>query len=1182
LFEFVKTTNLALDELAKKDKKYKPILTQLKNILSETKGEFLVFDKAHTKVEQTTNQAHLVVKDQFNQKIKAFNLNLNVFSKDIDLQIQQVEQLFLKETEKLTKETADWIHNIHISIKEIEQKFNDSKSKSLAIRSKEISDITKVMQQIKKNSVLSIEKLENNYKQELDQMLASFNENESKLLESIHAATTKYEQDKAQINQVKNYYREQSDKKYLSIKSDYHTASTEFNKSLDKLKKEKDTAVKKIKHLDDQNRLPIEDALHHLKISNQEEKQSIETLFSQKLAEHKTFIESLTITFNESKERLIIQHGDAVSLINSKLSSYVDSITTDRQDRNNQLTIDIQNAIDDEAIKSLKRVHQKHLRQQENELNRQIQRNEKLTLTLLKEHYTNLQALEFKFLEDKSKWRIDGKRLVVNQKLSIFNHEQNYQYQLKSLELQLKTLRTTNEFELERMDIQHLSKIAPLELKLSIANSISEKDVNLLSNDTNYHLNHYQHQEDILTHDYTVFKLLKEHELEILKIRKEHDMNVLNMKLQLSIDKENVIREQQLSNQQLKKEYSELSYGKLVSNEELIYLRQKSLYEIEIEHLKKLERSQVHYLSDKRIIEQNLLQHKRTIEDTNIHYLERTESVQMSNEMMTKDLEVIHSRIHYLFNQIYLIYNIHHHFMLSLIQIYEIPAHPEDVKQYIHLYLDVFTHLNTLQEHAKDQFLVDLNAFQELKINDLSALKLKTDINLLESEYHTKIKNLDQEIESNQQQINQIEERIVVLSTNVDQIQFELNGIDDTLEPKVKTFTRKQLEKQLNAIESDISFHDKSIMGYNKIIENLTKRKNKLTDELNHKHNIITQKNTNETAEYLKQKSFYVGSVKQITSLFKSYEDKVQLLTKKIDQPIYLTDNIIKEYQKGYLKVEDYFEKSSNQLYQSLLKGSVQLFDQLIKQQNTSKTDFLSEQKTLIKKLDRQQASLEDKLKEINNDYKHQLSLLDTEKDTMIKNINTVQFKGSELNISNILKQIQSTEEKIMTTESNLKKEMVLIDDNLKSVVEQMQSDFEKHIQKLVGVHEKQVAKLKESLEMKAKNLKALEESTELKNSQLSQRFTQTELKLMDANKTKINGFEQSIQKKQALLSKKTQALSDELRQAQDRKDQMIAKNDKKMLQFVSKIESFEKQLLVKELQDAKKSYLFKQRTLKF
>ena len=390
-----------------------------------------------------------------------------------------------------------------------------------------------------------------------------------------------------------------------------------------------------------------------------------------------------------------------------------------------------------------------------------------------------------------------------------FNNEQNYQYQFKSLQLQLKTIKATNEFELERVETNHLAHIAPLDLKLSVASAISEKDVNLLSNDTNYHLNHYQHQEDKLTHDFTVFKLQKEHALELLLLTKEHDLSILNMTLQLSIDKENVIREQQLSNQQLKKDYVDYAYQKSVTSEELIYLKQKALHENEIIYLGKSENSYHNYFSDKHGIEQNILKHKQTLEEANIHYLERTASVDMTNEMMSKDLEVIHSRTHYLFNQIYLIYNIHHHFMLSLIQIYEIPAHPEDVKQFIHLYLEVFKHLNTLQEQAKDQFLLDLNAFQELKINDLTALKLKTDIGLLESEYMAKIKLLDVDISNNERLIVDAEDRILVLSTQIDRIQFELNNMNPSNSIKAAETTHKDLHKQLNFNESEISLMEK-------------------------------------------------------------------------------------------------------------------------------------------------------------------------------------------------------------------------------------------------------------------------------------------------------------------------------------------------------------------------------------
>ena len=653
------------------------------------------------------------------------------------------------------------------------------------------------------------------------------------------------------------------------------------------------------------------------------------------------------------------------------------------------------------------------------------------------------------------------------------------------------------------------------------------------------------------------------------------------MTLQLSIDKENVIREQQLNNQQLKKDFSVYTYEKSVLSEELIYLRQKALYENDITHLEKLERNHHHFLSEKRIIEQNLLKTKRTLEATNIHYLERTESVDMTNEMMIKDLEVIHSRIHHLFNQVYLIYNIHHHFMLSLIQIYEIPAHPEDVKLYIQTYLEVFSHLNTLQEYAKDQFLVDLNQFQEIKINDLSALKLKTDIDLLESEYITKIKNIDEEIQTNQQQIQQIEDRILILSSNVDRVQFDLNAIDDKDTHKTTSSNKKQLEKQLNGIETDIALLDKTVETHNRQIAMLSTRKNRLENELSKKRQRTTIKNEREATSYRKQKSFYIHSVKQITQLFKTYEDKVMILTKKIDQPIYLTDNIIKEYQKGYLRVEDFFEKSSNQLYQSLLKGSVKLFDQLIKQQNTSKDDFLSEQKTLLKKLDKEQMSLENKFKSIESEYKQHIKFLNDEKDVIIKNIQSAQFKTQEQDIFYKQKLLQSTESKILATETNLNKETVLIDDNLNSVVDQMKADFDKQILKLNQGHDKTIAKHVEQLESKFKELKSLEESTQLKNNQLSIKFTQTENKLFEANKQKLTNFEQSIHKKHALLLKKIQSFANELKSAQDKKDSLIINNEKKLSKFIIKIENYEKDLLIKELKDVRQSYAFKQRTLR-
>lgn len=46
-FDFIKDISQGLSDLAKKDKKYKSIVDQLRNLLSQTQGEFLSFEQNH-------------------------------------------------------------------------------------------------------------------------------------------------------------------------------------------------------------------------------------------------------------------------------------------------------------------------------------------------------------------------------------------------------------------------------------------------------------------------------------------------------------------------------------------------------------------------------------------------------------------------------------------------------------------------------------------------------------------------------------------------------------------------------------------------------------------------------------------------------------------------------------------------------------------------------------------------------------------------------------------------------------------------------------------------------------------------------------------------------------------------------------------------------------------------------
>ena len=186
-------------------------------------------------------------------------------------------------------------------IKDLELIFNENKSKASSIRSKDISDISKVMLDIKKQSSKSISQLEANFKKEIDRLTSTFDTNQASYLEEIIDASTTYEIDKQKISDIKNFYREQSDKKYLSIKNDYHLASTEFNKAIAKLKNDKALNIHTLSVNDEKNRLPIEEAIEDIKITYEQTKLAVEEKYKEQLQSHKRQIEVMTLDFNTQK-----------------------------------------------------------------------------------------------------------------------------------------------------------------------------------------------------------------------------------------------------------------------------------------------------------------------------------------------------------------------------------------------------------------------------------------------------------------------------------------------------------------------------------------------------------------------------------------------------------------------------------------------------------------------------------------------------------------------------------------------------------------------------------------------------------------------------------------------------------------------------------------------------------------
>src|SRR5690606_27340120 len=140
-----------------------------------------------------------------------------------------------------------------------------------------------------------------------------------------------------------------------------------------------------------------------------------------------------------------------------------------------------------------------------------------------------------------------------------------------------------------------------------------------------------------------------------------------------------------------------LSFEQSNLSHELNYLLKKSEKTTSQEYILKNHKTTLQHYEQIQKLKFELHQTSIEFEDFKVTYFDHIAQIERDQDILAKDLNVVHSRIHYLFNQIYNIYNIHHHFMLETINLYQLPAHPEDIKTFISLYLNIFKELSLLQ-----------------------------------------------------------------------------------------------------------------------------------------------------------------------------------------------------------------------------------------------------------------------------------------------------------------------------------------------------------------------------------------------------------------------------------------------------------------------------------------------------
>ncbi len=162
-----------------------------------------------------------------------------------------------------------------------------------------------------------------------------------------------------------------------------------------------------------------------------------------------------------------------------------------------------------------------------------------------------------------------------------------------------------------------------------------------------------------------------------------------------------------------------------------------------------------------------------------------------------------------------------------------------------------------------------------------------------------------------------------------------------------------------------------------------------------------------------------------------------------------------------------------------------------------------------------------------------------------------------------------------------MKNELQLIDANLISVINQFELDYNKNVNHTHDLLKKNTFKLKESIIIKEKNLKQLEDSTALKNDLLTSRYEQNEQRISHQLKEKQTSYIESREKKNLLYNKRLSNYDTELKATYEKHILELKENKENAEAAVKKLESTEQKNYLRDVKDSKRSYKFKQRTLK-
>jgi hypothetical protein len=1178
------------------DKKYLPIYEKLVVLLHDINPTIEYIEQKLAYHQQITLDVNLQIHKKYAYEIDLKNNALKSFSEEHKTIIDQFQKDKIAKLQKINKEQKTILKDFELKKQKIKDIYEEKQVQIEQNLKRELAQFDKEKIKARKLNQEQTQEIEKEQKQTLLNLEKTY----ASSIHEVNVDLEKYELDKQkELDDNEAHFVDiklENDKIYLDIRNNYHQLTKEFNISINKLKKTHEKAKKTLETKYHNQIKPVHDKLEQLNNDYQLSIDKAKKAYQIQLLELDELFNTQKENYETKKAKIIHLSNESITLLNSKLSAYRESITQEKIDQSRSFRDKIKHTDDPRLKDKINHELTRKLNAIDNDLNKQILRTHKDITIKQKSLQQALFDHDVMHLRQMNDWRLKRNLLSYDYKQDLAKIDLNYNHNLSLSKKHIDLIDATYKHQLYIIEMTLRNNLLPLESQLTIQSMVQERELNLLNNDQ--HVATYTSKLNVARIDHKYQLLIEKAKLKeyISKLDYDSETQVVQITTQLELEKTKSKRDFTIEEQDIRSNIAKAIFEK----------NKQYNYKVYLSELDQIEQQEYRNDIEKKYSIENIkLDQQHKFHEQEFLLLE-TKSHHQANQSHEKALRLMklylnelsfnEKQIELLFDALRLYYQKHLDLKQIIKALYLLPSHPEIFK---HILKKCITLLEAFENAIKETILYFKSldqTFYQKKIEDLTGYKYMIKHEDVMNLYEQELNKIETQKSLIKNEITKLEQQFFINQQNLEKQELfilQLKKVSDHIQSgKIKSKIKHQ----------DLKENQKLISNHEKDIKLIKHRLARIEKAMDHKHTSLTPFDAqieNVKNNMKKEQQILEKHKQKESNFYQKYQDENQKIydsllivfqqfamshitfIKNLDQTVYVTDSLLYAEEKRLNKDHHLFGQKIVKHQQAFLNHIFNFYIANDQKQEEIVKDFNRAQSHLTRELASNKAS-------VLNDLKKQQEALMIRQEKEIKShieahknelkVKEINDKKELLVISN---QIKTLEKDLEFYLERMKQELNLINDNQIQIASQSLQEYEKQHMILNNNNYKQVSKFDQQLEAEEKSFQTLDTSISNKNQALLLRFEQNRTKQIALFEEKTTQFKNNIEKSKETNNKHIKVYDQDVALMQETRAYEIRNMKEHTKRYRHKSEKAQQRVYKSELKSLKANYRFKLKALK-